>query len=139
MYFIVLLGTLLCGCGDDDAPVEQAPTGPPGAIEAIVKDTNNTPARRVEVRLLADPKTELLPSGDAGALLNTEPARPSTEGANMVMVKKLKTDDYGKFRIPDVAPGKYLLSVGVPQTGYSRQWVEVEPGQTLTPTIKLAR
>lgn len=139
LYLIVLIAPLLGGCGGDDALAPTTPSGPPATIEAIVRDAYGAPARRVEVRLLADPKTEIIPSGDGNAMLNTEPARPSVEGANMILVKKLKTDDYGKFRMPDVTPGKYLLSAGVPQSGFSRQWVEVQAGQTLTPTIKLVR
>jgi hypothetical protein len=134
-----------CGPGDDTLPPPFAPgpSGPPGAIEAVVLDPGDRPMPRIEVRLLRrhEPGTVASPKdteGGGGALVDLSlPARAAVEGPEMQTVQTVETDGFGKFRFADVPPGDYLLSAGRPQTGISRQWVKLEPGQTLRPTVKL--
>lgn len=144
---LLLGGALFAGCGSGEDPLpppfQPGPSGPPGVIEAVVRDSGDRPVPRTEVRLLRrhDPGTVANPNdteGGGGALVDLSlPARAAVEGPEMQTVQTAETDGFGKFRFADVPPGDYLLSAGRPQTGISRQWIKLEPGQTLNPTVKL--
>ncbi|MDW8261520.1 MAG: hypothetical protein RMJ35_03260 [Phycisphaerales bacterium] len=130
---------LLEGCGKADPPATTAPSNPPGTISTIVRLPGGTPARKIEVRLLAEPKAGLIiPGGEGGlAMVTAENIRPSAEGAEMLLIQRTETDDFGKFTLQAIPPGKYLLSVGTFSVGIWREWIDVEPGKTTTPEIKL--
>ena len=131
--------SILVGCGSEDPQpaTNVAPTGPPGAIAATVFDRNSIATRKIEVRLLQIPPAGQVGEGGDLTIIATESVRDVKEGTEMTLVRKVETDDFGKFKFDGVPPGKYLLSAGTLTTGIWREWITVEPGKTLIPTIKL--
>ena len=131
------MGVAGCGSGDASVPAAGPPAGPPGAIAAVVLDRNSIATRKIEVRLLRTPPGGSVGEGGDLTVIAPESIREIKEGPEMTLVQKAESDDFGKFKFDGVAPGRYLLSAGTLTTGIWREWVTVEPGKTLNPTIKL--
>jgi len=126
------------GCGNDPPPPPPSvPTGPPGKIESTITDGNSFPVRKLEIRLLQSPPAGTLSEGGDFTGVSTANVRDQKEGPDMKLIQRTETNDFGKFKLENVAPGEYLLSAGTLTTGIWRQWITMEPGKTLNPAIKL--
>lgn len=129
---------LTAGCGDDPPVAPPGPpAGPPGAIEATVNSAQSFPARKIEARLLQAPVLGAVSTGGEITVYTTPSVREPKEGGDMAVVRRAETNDFGKFKIDNIAPGNYLLSVGTHSTGIWREWVKVEPGKTVSAAVKL--